>query len=308
MLKALSRKTRRRAQALAGVSAAIILAGCGLTGGGSSGGPGSKVEVAAAENFWGSIATQLGGTHVRVTSIVVNPATDPHAYEARPDDARTIASAGYVIVNGAGYDPWAPKLLAANPVPGRVVLNVGELVGKKDGDNPHMWYSPDYVGQVIDRITADLQKIDPADAGYFDQQKATYRTTALKDYYATIEAIKRRYAGVSAGATESIFVYTAQATGLDLITPAEYMKAISEGADPSAADKIIIDQQVATKQVRVLVFNAQNATPDVGALVNEARAHQVPVVAVTETLAPATTTFQDWQTSQLKALLQALGG
>ena len=308
MLDTLPRKTRGKARVPSVAIAALIIAGCGLTSGASGSGPGSKVEVAAAENFWGSIAAQLGGAHAHVTSIIANPATDPHAYEARPDDARAMAAARYVVINGAGYDPWAPKLLAANPVSGRVVLNVAELVSKKEGDNPHLWYSPDYVGRVIDRISTDLERIDPADAAYFDQQNTLYRTVALKEYHAAIETIKQKYSGVPAGATESIFAYLAQATGLNLITPPEYMKAISEGAEPTANDKVTIGRQIATKQFRVFVFNAQNATPEVSALVNKARSEQVPVVAVTETLAPAGTTFQDWQTSQLKALLLALGG
>src|SRR5712691_4568140 len=111
----------------------LALSACG-TGAGSS--PPDGLEVVAAENFWGSIAGQVGGTHVHVTSIIVNPDTDPHAYEAKPDDARTIAQAGYVIVNGAGYDPWAPKLLEANPVGGRTILDIAGLIGKKEGDNP----------------------------------------------------------------------------------------------------------------------------------------------------------------------------
>jgi zinc/manganese transport system substrate-binding protein len=285
-----------------------VLAGCGLprsTAGSTTGG---RVEVVAAENFWGSIATQVGGDHVHVSSIITNPDTDPHAYEAKPDDAKTVAQAKLVIVNGAGYDPWLSKLLDANPVSGRTVLNVGDLVGKKAGDNPHLWYSPHFVSQVIDRITADLKTIDPGDAAYFDQQNSTYKTVGLKDYMAVLATIKQKYAGTPVGATESIFAYTAQATGLNLITPPEYMKAISEGTDPSAADKATIDQQIATRAVRVFVFNSQNTTPDVNAFVDKAKAKGIPVPSVTETLSPANLTFQDWQTAQLKALLQALGG
>jgi zinc/manganese transport system substrate-binding protein len=86
------------------------------------------------------------------------------------------------------------------------------------------------------------------------------------------------------------------------------MKAISEGTDPSAADKATVDRQVTSRQVKVFVYNSQNSTPDVQSLVDKARAAGIPVVQITETLSPAGTTFQDWQTSQLKALLNALGG
>jgi zinc/manganese transport system substrate-binding protein len=283
---------------------AVLTAACGLSGGGSASG---KVEVVAAENFWGSVAAQVGGDKVHVVSIIANPDTDPHDYEAKPDDAKKIAVANYVIVNGAGYDPWAPKLLAANPVNGRQTLDIGELVGVKEGGNPHFWYSPDYVNKVIDRIAADLKKLDSGDASYFDTQSSNYKNSGLKDYNDTIAAIRKKYTGVPVGATESIFVYIAQATGLNLVTPPDYMKAISEGTDPSAGDKATVDQQVAGKKVRVMVFNTQNSTPAVQAVATKAKAVNIPVVEITET-PPADSSFQDWQTGQLKALLKALGG
>jgi zinc/manganese transport system substrate-binding protein len=284
----------------------LATAGCGTTPVASAGS--TKVEVVAAENFWGSIAAQIGGDHAQVTSVIVNPDTDPHAYEATPSDARLIAIAKYVIVNGAGYDPWAPKLLDANPVSGRTVLTVGDLFGKKEGDNPHMWYSPSYVDKVVDRIASDLAKVDPADASYFQQQGATFKSAALKDYHDTINTIKQKYAGTKVGATESIFSYLADGTGLNLVTPYEYLKAISEGTDPSAADKSEVLNEIATKEIKVFVFNSQNSTPDVQSLVDKARANGIPIVTVTETLSPANLTFQAWQTGQLKNLLTALGG
>src|SRR6059058_6013230 len=80
----------------------------------------ASLEVVAAENFWGSIASQLGGNRVHVVSVITSPATDPHDYEPTAADARTMAGAQMAIVNGIGYDPWADKLIAANPVSGRV--------------------------------------------------------------------------------------------------------------------------------------------------------------------------------------------
>ena len=290
------------------LGAVLLLAGCGLPPTASGGDAGGKVEVVVAENFWGSIASQLGGEHARVSSIITNPDTDPHAYEAKPEDARSIARARYVVSNGAGYDPWVAKLAAANPVPGRRQLVIADLVGRREGDNPHFWYSPKYVGQVVDRITSDLKQVDGADATYFDEQNRAYRASSLRDYQDTIAVIRARYAGTPVGATESIFAYLSAEVGLKLVTPAEYMKAISEGTDPSAGDKVAIEDQVAKGQVKALVFNSQNTTPDVKALVDRARARGIPVVAVTETLTPASATFQAWQTAQLRALLAALGG
>jgi zinc/manganese transport system substrate-binding protein len=264
------------------------------------------IQVVVAENFWGSLASQVGGDRVKVTSIITNPNTDPHDYEPKPTDARIVANARYVILNGAGYDSWGQKLLAANPVNGRQVLNVGELVGKKEGDNPHLWYSPEYVIRVIDKITADLKKLDPVDATYFDHQRQQFITVGLKDYNDTINNIKQKYKGIPVGATESIFVYMAKPLELNLTTPPKFMTAISEGQTPTAADKAAFDKQIQQKQIKVLVFNSQNSTPDTNVLKQKAQTAHIPTVPITETLTPATASFQDWQVGQLKALQQAL--
>jgi len=264
------------------------------------------IQVVAAENFWGSIAAQLGGDRVHVTSVITNPATDPHDYEPSAVDARTFAGAQMAIVNGVGYDPWAPKLIAANPVKGRVVLTVGDLVGIKPGGNPHRWYSPANVQQVIAAIVRDYSKLDPKYAAYFARQRAQLETKGLAEYKNLIATIKRRFGGTPVGASESIFAPLAQALGLKLITPYSFLKAISEGAEPTAADKTTIDRQIANKQIKVWVFNSQNSTPDVARLTDAARKQGIPVMTITETLTPATATFQQWQVRQLKALVLAL--
>jgi len=282
-----------------GVVAAVAAGGGSRAGGGG-------LRVVAAENFWGSIASQLGGDRVQVTSVITSPAADPHDYEPTAVDARTVAGAQMVIENGIGYDPWAAKLVAANPVSGRIVLDVGNLVGIKAGGNPHRWYSPADVQRVISAIVADYRKLDPKDAGYFTQLRTRFETSGLAEYKRLIATIKRRYHGVAVGASESIFAPLAQALGLDLITPPSFLKAISEGTEPSAADKQTIDRQIARRQVRVWIYNSQNSTPDVARITSAARKHGIPVTTVTETLSPATASFQSWQVRQLRALATAL--
>jgi zinc/manganese transport system substrate-binding protein len=273
---------------------------------GTPNGSTTKIPVVAAENFWGSIAGQLGGDHTSVTSVITNPDTDPHAYEPTPADGRTMAGAQYAIVNGVGYDPWAPKLLAANANPARTVLTVGDLVGVSGGGNPHRWYSPDDVRKVIDQITADYQRIDPADSAYFAQQKANFETQGLAEYTRLITDIKTKYAGTPIGASESIVTPLAEGLGLTMLTPETFLDAISEGSDPTAADKATIDAQIKNKQLKIYVYNSQNSTPDVQAQVNAAKAAGIPVATVTETLVPSNATFQEWQAKQLQGIEQAL--
>jgi zinc/manganese transport system substrate-binding protein len=296
-----------RFPAAALVAALLVagLAGCATTAPAASGGDG-RLDVVAAENFWGSLAGQLGGEHVDVTSVIANPNTDPHDYEASPADGRAMAVARLVIDNGAGYDPWAPKLLAADPDPRRIELTVADLVGVPEGGNPHRWYSPADVHTVIDRITADYQRLDPAHADYYAQRRSTLLNTGFARYDQLIQQIRTTYPGTPIGASESIIAPLAQGLGLDLVTPPSFLDAISEGSDPTAADKNTIDRQIAERRISVYVYNTQNSTPDIQAQVAAARAAGIPVATVTETMTPAGTTFQDWQAGQLAGLATAL--
>ncbi len=286
---------------LAAVGVAAVLAGCGISRASTNG-----VAVVAAENFWGSIASQIAGREARVQSIITNPAQDPHSYEPSANDARLLATSQLAIVNGAGYDPWAARLLAANPDGKRVVLSVGSRLGLHDGDNPHRWYSPADVDSVAYYFTADLSKLDPKHADYYAARLATFETKDLHAYHQLIAQIKSRYKGVPVGASESIFALQAPALGLALITPQSFMKAISEGTEVSAQDTVATQNELARHQIEVWIYNSQNATPQVQRLTALARANRIPVVAITETLTPATATFERWQVAQLERIERAL--
>src|SRR5664279_3660174 len=98
-----------------------------------------KLAVVAAENFYGDVARQIGGTGVDVASIMNNPDQDPHLFETTPGVVRQIADAKIAIANGADYDPWIEKLLAAAPQPSRKVIIAADLMHRQAGDNPHFW-------------------------------------------------------------------------------------------------------------------------------------------------------------------------
>jgi zinc/manganese transport system substrate-binding protein len=241
-----------------------------------------------------------------VQSIIVNPSVDPHSYEPTAGDARTMAGAQLAIVNGIGYDAWASDLLDANPSSGRVVLDVGTLLGLKEGDNPHQWYSPDHVRAVIEELVADYDKLRPAEASYFAQRKTAFEASGLARYNALIQQIRARYAGVPVGYSESIFQPLGEALGLKLLTPYSFAKAIAEGTEVSAQDKQAVDRQASNRAIKVWVFNSQNVTPDVQRVNQLAQAAHVPIATVTETLSPATASFEQWQVAELERIEQAL--
>jgi zinc/manganese transport system substrate-binding protein len=281
-----------------------VAAVCAVTGTAQAGS--TRVSVVAAEDFWGSIARQLGGDRAEVTSLIADPDIDAHDYEAKPSDGAAVATAQVAIVNGIGYDGWMAKLLAANPSSSRKVVTVGDVVGVKEGGNPHQWYSPRSVNFVIDAVTEALKQADPADADYFDTQRQTFRTEGLKQYNDLRAQIKERFNGVEVGASESIFAPLAEDLGLKLITPESFIDAVSEGNEPTARDKATVDKQITAKQIKVFVYNEQNSTPDIEALVGKAKKAGIPVTTVTETLVPKGATFQEWQANQLQRLADAL--
>ncbi|HXA29939.1 MAG TPA: zinc ABC transporter substrate-binding protein [Candidatus Angelobacter sp.] len=303
-----SRRLARRATAAVAGVAALLLAACGSTGSASTGGTGPSgkhLNVVAAENFWGSVVTQLGGSQVSVTSVVTDPNADPHDYQSSASNARAFATANYVIVNGAGYDGWADSLLSANQNSARKVFTVADLLGKKEGDNPHFWYGPDYVTRVADQITKDLTALDGGDAAYFTQQHAAF-VAAMKPYSDRIASIKQQFAGKKVAATESIFVYMADALGLNLISPPEFMKAVAEGNDPPAETVSTFQQQLQSKEATVLVYNQQTSTDVTTNLRSIANQQGIPVVGVTETMQPPDSTFELWMITQLNSLQNAL--
>jgi len=291
---------RSRVLLLSAAVIAVAAAGCVRAQGVEP--KGGQVRVVAAENFWGSLARQLGGT---VTSIVTDPNADPHEYESTIDDARAVADADYLILTGAGYDDWMQKLLEANGASDRRVLVVADLLGKKAGDNPHFWYSPRDVSAVIDRITADLTALQPS----LTEDFAISRTRLVADlqpYRARIASIQQRFHGAPIAATESIVQYLADELGLRLISPPAFMDAVSEGNEPPASSVAELQHQIASRQARALIYNVQTATAVTTDVVDLARSAGVPVVAVSETMQPPGATFEDWQVKQLDALISAL--
>lgn len=263
------------------------------------------IQIVAAENFWGSLVSQIGGTHVQVLSIVSDPNADPHEYESNTANARAFATADYIVVNGAGYDEWANKLISAGIKPNAQVLNVANLIGQQNGDNPHFWYSPDYVNQTTKQMELDLISIDPSNAKDYEQNYANLQVS-LSQYQNRIGEIKQQFGGTKVAATESIFEYLANATGLDLVSPQAFTHAVAEGNDPPANSVVQFETQLQSDNVSVLVYNQQTVTPLTDNMKKLASEQGIPVIGITETIQPPDVSFQDWMNAELISLQNAL--
>jgi zinc/manganese transport system substrate-binding protein len=290
--------------------AVVCLCGLSACGGSTTalgqGVSGQVIQVVAAENFYGNLASQLGGSHVAVTSILSDPNVDPHEYQTNTNAAITVSKADLVIENSGGYDDWMDKLLEAAPKSSRLLLKGFDLATTHLPENEHVWYSLDNMATIAQAITADFKKLDPADAAAFENNLNRFKQSLLP-LQAKIAAIKARYNGTPVGLTETIYLYQAEPEGLKVLTPMAFEKAIAEGNDPPAGAVITATDQITQRQIKVLIYNQQTVTPVTTNLVNQAKAHAIPLVPVTETM-PVGKTYQSWMLDQLNALQAALGG
>ena len=267
--------------------------------------PTTPVDVVVSVDQWGDIVSELGGACATVKTVLASSSVDPHDYEPSPADAASFTGAKLIVLNGADYDHWASDL-AATSAPAAPVVSAAAVTQTGDGANPHLWYRPSAVTAVADAVSAELAKIDPEAAGYFSERRAAFATT-MQPYSTLIEKIKAGATGKSYAATESVFDYSAEALGLINKTPQGYQQAAANESEPAPADIQAFRKALANKQIDVLIYNIQTE----GSMPEQIRAAAeesgIPVVEVTETVAPGETTFVGWQDKQLTALAGALG-
>ena len=281
-----------------------VLGACGTPTGGTTANPSAAVTIVAAENFYGDIARQIGGTHVTVTSFLNDPNVDPHQFESSVQNAITVSNASIVIENGEGYDSWMNRLLAASPGSSRIVLIATNIAGTRLPDNPHVWYDVHNVIMVAQAIDASLKKIDAAHAASYNRNLQTFIQSTTQ-IIQKMDEVKGKFAGTPVGLTEDIYLYQALPMGLNVLTPLDFQKAVAEGNDPPANTVVTANNQITQHLIKVLIYNEQTITPITTNLQKAAQQQHIPIVGVTETM-PVGKTYQQWMLDQLAALEKAL--
>lgn len=261
------------------------------------------INVAATENFYGDIAQQIGGPEVKVTSILSNPDQDPHLFEVSPSAARAVFTAQIVIDNGIGYDPWMEKLLNAVRNFDRKVIVVAALVGRKSGDNPHLWYDPASMLALAQALAGELSSADPAHRADY-QQRLAYFQHSMRPIEAKIATLHGRLAGTPVTATEPVFGYMLDAIGMQ-VRNRPFQFAVMNNTEPSASDIAAFENDLTTHRVRMLAYNSQASDPIAEHMLKLARASHIPVVGATETEPPGKK-YQAWMLSELDAVDRAL--
>jgi zinc/manganese transport system substrate-binding protein len=264
----------------------------------------APIEIVAAENFYGDVAEQIGGADVKVTSILSDPAVDPHLFEASPSVARAISGARVVVFNGIDYDPWMATLLAASsPIINRRTIIVASLAARKVGDNPHVWYDTQIMLAYAAVLTEVLAAIDPAHATDFRQRLAQFQT-AIQPVQSKIAMLRDRLACTPVTATEPIFGYMFDSLGMRSRNQS-FQLSVMNNTEPSASDIAAFENDLKTRQVKLLVYNSQATDPTADRMQGIAKAAGVPVVGATET-EPKGLNYQSWISSELDAVDKAL--
>ena len=261
------------------------------------------IHVVAAENFYGDIAKQIGGPTVKVTSILSNPDTDPHLFEASPSVARSLSGAQIVIYSGIDYDPWMADLLSASKAPDRKSIVVADLIGKKSGDNPHIWYDPATMVALAQAMKDALVAADPANKAEYEKRLTAFEGS-LKPIQDKIGELKKRSAGVPATATEPVFGYMFEALGMD-VRNEPFQLAVMNDTEPSPSQIAAFEDDLKTGKVKLLVYNSQASDPLADRMLKLAKASNIPVVGATETEPPGST-YQKWMMGELVAVDKAL--
>jgi zinc/manganese transport system substrate-binding protein len=261
------------------------------------------MNIVAAENFYGDVAQQLAGPNATVTSILSNPDQDPHLFEASPSVARNLSAAAIAVYNGADYDPWMTKLLAVSSSANRKIIVVANLVHKKAGDNPHLWYDPATMPAYARVLAAALAERDPDHKSDYDQRQQAF-LVSLQPLEAKIAELRSKFAGSPITATEPVFGYMAMALGFKMRNE-RFQLAVMNNTEPRASDVAAFENDLRKHQVRLLIYNSQASDAAAQRMVRIAQQAKVPVVGVTET-EPAGTTYQDWMMGEVTAVSNAL--
>src|SRR2546423_14074138 len=190
------------------IGMALLLSACG-----SSTGAGDKLDVVAAENVYGNIASQIGGPHVSVTSLLTSPSADPHLFEPSTSSGLAVAGAKVVLQNGLGYDAFMTRLENAAPSKNRVVVTMADVLGVDGRDaNPHLWYDVSRLDRIATAIAAAFAREDPSHTvAYHSGLRRFERSLApLRHEVATTRA---RFGGASVAYTEPVPGYLVAAAG-----------------------------------------------------------------------------------------------
>jgi zinc/manganese transport system substrate-binding protein len=292
--------------ALAGAVAALIATGCTSSGTTATASSAMVINAIGAENEYANVLGQIGGHYVHVSSILNNPNTDPHTFEASPQIAQEVSSADLIVQNGVGYDNWITRVESASPNAKRKVIVVQKLLGLPDSTpNPHLWYDPTTMPAVARAMAADLSALQPAHKAYF-QANLTRFDSSLTPWLNAIAQFKATHPGTLAATTEPVADYLLTAMGIRNLTPFTFQADIMSGTEPAPQDIALENGFFSKHMVQVFAYNQQVTSALTGSIRQNAIKGGVPVVGVYETMPTPGYDYQSWMLAEVNAIEKAV--
>jgi len=261
-------------------------------------------KIVAAENFYGGIAQQIAGESAEVTSILTNPNQDPHEFTTSAITAKAVADADLIIYSGLSYDPWMEKLLGTKGKPNRVVIKVADLVGGKEGDNPHIWYNPGTTPALAEKLAEVLSQSDSNETPNYQKRLSDFKAS-MKPVFDKIATIQHISAGVEVTATEPVFGYMANALRFKMLNY-DFQVRIMNDSEPGADQTAAFEKSLTSKTAKILFYNRQVTDPTTERLQKIAQQSGIPIVGVTETQPADQPTYVGWMLHELDEVQAAL--
>lgn len=259
----------------------------------------SPIQIVAAESFYGDVASQLGKPYVEVISIMNNPKQDPHMFNANPKIIVSMEKAQIIVENGLGYDNWMQHLYSATSKKA-FLINVGQLMHKKSGVNPHIWYDPQTMPIYAQTLTKKLIACDPQHEKHY-KKNLTFLLKKAHAYQKKIFQAQKKLKGMSVTATEPILGYLISALKLKMLNTA-FQQSVMNGADLTPREIIEFEQSLTEKKVKLFIYNAQVTDPTATHLKNLALKNDIPIIGVSETM-PANQHYYQWMDVTLNKIL-----
>lgn len=261
------------------------------------------IFIVAAENMYGDIAKQIGGVHVDVTTILSNPDQDPHSFELTPSVGYALTKAQLVIINGVGYDAWADRLLSHQTQNRPKIILAQDILGKKMGDNPHLWYDIDGMQKLSQYLAKQYIALMPENRNLFETNLAQF-SNQLTQIKKRIETIKSQHLGLFVAATEPVCGIMVEKLGFEM-GEQNFQWVIMNGGEPSPRQVAQFEDDLRQKKIKLLFYNAQVITPETDRLKQIANQANIPIIGVSETM-PEGMSYQQWMNNTLSKIEAAL--
>lgn len=259
------------------------------------------ITVVASINQWGSLAQEIGGDDVKVTSVLSSTGVDAHDFEPKTSDLATLSKAEIVVANGAGYDTWATKSRSADST----LVSAAQIVGAMDGDNPHLWFSKDARSGMAKELANAFSKARPKKKAEFAER--------LKDWQESEDELDRKmsdfakaHPDATYGATEAVVYYLMSDMSFKDVTPEGYAQAVANGGEIAPADLQTFQKLVEGRKLDVLINNTQESTDATNMLTGAAGRADVPVVEVSEQMPSKYDTLDDWIEDLVESIFTAV--